>query len=63
VVVTKNLAFVSTNRAVYAIDLATHQPVWSYPVAGMLAVSGNGMLYIVEGSRTTTGRLIAITLK
>ncbi|MEH6416168.1 outer membrane protein assembly factor BamB family protein [Pseudomonas sp. CGJS7] len=63
VVLTKNLAFVSTNRAVYAIDLATHQPVWSYPVAGMLAVSGNGMLYIVEGSRTTTGRLIAITLK
>ncbi|MGO1068925.1 outer membrane protein assembly factor BamB family protein [Lysobacter sp. CA199] len=63
VVVTKNLAFVSTNRAVYAIDLATHQPVWSYPAPGMLAVSGNGMLYIVEGARTTTGRLIAITLK
>lgn len=30
VVLTKNLAFVSTDRAVYAIDLATHQPVWSY---------------------------------
>lgn len=63
VVVTKNLAFVSTDRSVYAIDLTTHQPVWSYPVAGMLAVSGNGTLYIVEGARTTTGRVIAITLK
>ena len=63
VVVTKNLAFVSTNRAVYAIDLVTHQPVWSYPAPGMLAVSGSGMLYIVEGAREPTGRLIAINLK
>ena len=63
VVVTDNLVFVSTDRAVYAIDLATHQPVWSYPVPGMLAISGGGTLYIVEGAREPTGRLIAIALK
>ena len=63
VVVTDNLAFVSTNRAVYAIDLATRQPVWSYPVPGTLAISGGGTLYIVEGASEQTGRLIAIALK
>lgn len=45
VVVTDNLLFVSTDRAVYAIDLETRRPVWSYPVPGMLAISGGGTLY------------------
>lgn len=63
VVVTDNLAFVSTDRAVYAIDLATREPVWSYPVPGILAISGGGTLYIVEGAQESTGRLIAIALK
>ena len=63
VVVTDNLVFVSTNRAVYALDLATRQPVWSYPAPGMLAISGSGTLYIVEGTNESTGRLIAIALK
>jgi outer membrane protein assembly factor BamB len=63
VVVTDNLVFVSTNRAVYAIDLTTRQPVWSYPAPGMLAISGSGTLYIVEGASEPTGRLIAIALK
>ncbi|WP_242112581.1 PQQ-binding-like beta-propeller repeat protein [Luteimonas aquatica] len=63
VVVTDNLVFVSTDRAVYALDLATHEPVWSYPAPGMLAISGSGTLYIVEGAREPTGRLIAIALK
>ena len=63
VVVTDNLVFVSTDRAVYALDLTTHQPVWSYPTPGMLAISGGGTLYIVEGAREPTGRLIAIALK
>lgn len=63
VVVTDNLVFVSTDRAVYALDLTTRQPVWSYPTPGMLAISGGGTLYIVEGARQPTGRLIAIALK
>lgn len=63
VVVTDNLVFVSTERAVYAIDLVTRVPVWSHPVPGMLAISAQGMLYIVEGAREGTGRLVAIRLK
>ena len=63
VVVTDNLAFVSTNRAIYAIDLATRQPVWFYPTPGKIAISGGGTLYVVEGASATTGRLIAIALK
>ncbi len=62
VVVTDNLLFVSSDRAVYAIDLQSRQTVWSYPVPGMLAISGRKMLYIVEGAREPTGRLIAIKL-
>lgn len=63
VVVTDNLVFVSTDRAIYALDLATRQPVWSYPTPGMMAISGGGTLYVVEGAREPTGRLIAIGLK
>jgi len=45
-VVTSNLVFVSTNLATYAIDLATHKAVWSYPAGGRLALSRSGILYI-----------------
>jgi outer membrane protein assembly factor BamB len=62
VVVTDNLVFVSTNRAVYALDRTSRRPVWSYPVPGMLAISGGGTLYIVEGALQSTGRLVAISL-
>jgi outer membrane protein assembly factor BamB len=44
--VTDNLVFVSTSRRVYAIDLATHAPVWSYWEPGSLALSANGVLYV-----------------
>jgi len=59
IVVTDNLLFVSTDRAVYAIDLQSRQADWSSPVPGMLAISGRKMLYIVEGPRDPTGRPIA----
>jgi outer membrane protein assembly factor BamB len=62
VVVTRNLAFVSTNRALYAIDLATHRPVWSSPTPGMVAVSGSGIMYVVVGGRESTGQLLAFKL-
>jgi hypothetical protein len=58
VLLTENLAFVSTNRATYAIDLETHRPVFSYPVFGKLALSANGVLYIQNATD-----LIAINLK
>jgi outer membrane protein assembly factor BamB len=44
--VTKNLLFVSTNVATYAIDLRSHKTVWSYPAAGKLALTRSGILYI-----------------
>ena len=46
VLLTRNLVFVSTGLAVYAIDLATHKAVWSYPQPGRLALSRNGILYV-----------------
>ena len=46
VLLTKNLAFVSTNLATYAIDLTTHLAVWSVPLVGKLLLSSNGVLYI-----------------
>jgi outer membrane protein assembly factor BamB len=46
IVVTDNLAFVSSASKVYAVNLATHQTVWTFPKPGRLALSPNGVLYI-----------------
>jgi hypothetical protein len=46
VLLTKNLVFVSTNLATYAIDVSTHRTVWSYPLPGRLSLSRNGILYL-----------------
>ncbi|MBS0419797.1 MAG: PQQ-binding-like beta-propeller repeat protein [Proteobacteria bacterium] len=46
VLLTRNMAFVSTDRATYAIDLQTHLPAFSYPASGKLALSANAILYI-----------------
>jgi hypothetical protein len=64
-VVTNNIAFLSTNTTVYAIDLATHLAVWSLPTAARLALSENGVLYVemVDGTGSTTGRLVAVNVK
>lgn len=53
VLVTRNLAFVSGSRTV-AIDLTTHKVVWSFPRGGTLAISNNGVLYILEANRSLT---------
>ena len=65
VLVTTNLVFLSTNTTVYAIDTTTHQSVWSAPTAGFLALSENGVLYIVESdiNGNTTGRIYAVNVK
>jgi outer membrane protein assembly factor BamB len=44
--VTNNLAFISSNLGTYAIDLQTHQKVWSTSYTGALSLSANGVLYI-----------------
>ncbi len=51
VLLTKNVVFVSTNLATYAIDLKTHKPVWSVPLVGKLALSKNGILYIQAANK------------
>lgn len=58
-VVTSNLAFVSGGRSTKAIDLATHQVVWSYPLGGQLAISDRGVLYILAQN----GKMAAINLR
>jgi hypothetical protein len=58
VLLTNSIVFVSTNLATYGIDTTTHQLVFSYPFAGRLALSSNGILYI-QG----IGPIVAINLK
>lgn len=59
VLATSNLAFVSNANKTVAIDLATQKVVWTYPRGGSLAISSNGVLYIL----TSVGHLSAINLK
>lgn len=47
-VLTDNLIFLCTSAATYAIDLTTHQSVWSIPLVGHLAMSSSPMLYVVS---------------
>lgn len=57
--VTRNLLFVNTPTRTYALDLATHHPVWSYPGDGVLSLSKLGLLLISRAS----GELVAIAVK
>jgi outer membrane protein assembly factor BamB len=56
-IVTDNLLFARTSSRVYAVDLVTHQDVWSFQGTGQLAL-GEGTLYIAGSG----GYLAAITL-
>ena len=60
VLLTRDIAFVSTNNAIYGIDTTTHQTVWSYPInnGARLALSANGVLYL-----QSAGPLTAINVK
>lgn len=58
VLVTKNLVFLSTDNATYALDRASHAAVWNYQAGGKLALSANGILYI-KGAST----IVAINLR
>lgn len=61
VILTRNLAFVCTSTAVYAISLTSHRMVWSWSpetywsIADSqgLAISGGGMLYVKTGAGLT----------
>ena len=43
----------------YAIDIGSHQQVWSYPAGGAVALRKPGVLFIAPQS----GRLAAITVQ
>ena len=64
IVAANNLVFVSTDRAVYAIDMATHQSVWSVASPGGLAIASQKVLLIASpASRdNTVATLTAIRL-
>jgi hypothetical protein len=53
IVATDNLIIVSTGAATYAIDLISHQAVWSYPASGYLAL-GDGVLYVAGANGVLT---------
>lgn len=52
-IVTDSHVFVSSASSVYAVKLATHQPVWSYPVGGHLAYADN-TLYVASADGKLT---------
>ncbi len=65
IIVVGNLVFLSGRDSTYAVDITTHQSVWSYPVPGNLAVSDNGILYIRSKffSDLIPGKLVAFNLR
>lgn len=62
-IVTDNLVFVTTDKHIFAIDLATHAMVWSYEANGALALSRNGTLFVNTGQFNSDGHLLAIKMK
>lgn len=48
VIVTDSHVFLSTANRVVAVNLSTHSEEWSYPRAGRLSLSANGILYVVR---------------
>lgn len=52
-IVTDKHLLVSSDANVYAVDLLTHRPAWSYPVSGQLALADN-MLYVASTNGTLT---------
>lgn len=48
----------------WAVDLATHEVAWSYPVGGAIVLSTNQLLYLAPVRPTTlSNRLIAFKLR
>lgn len=63
IIVVGNLVFLSGRSSTYAIDVTTHQSVWSYPVSGDLAVSDNGVLYIRSNFQGGSDVIVAFNLR
>jgi hypothetical protein len=52
-IATNSDLFVQTATTTYAIDLASHESVWSYPISGALTLS-EGELYVAGSDGTLT---------
>ncbi len=69
IIVTRNLVFFNafdsaTRRGkTWAVDLATHQAVWSYPLSGSLAISAKRVLYMAPYDAGSEDKIIAIKLQ
>ncbi len=48
VIVTRNIAFTSSDAVTYALDLTAHRTVWQYPAGGELSLSAQGVLVIAS---------------
>ncbi|MGK5065055.1 outer membrane protein assembly factor BamB family protein [Janthinobacterium sp. LB3P112] len=64
-IVTNKLLFIAGQKGTYALDLASQKTVWSFRLAGKLALSRNGVLYIRSVSDNGNGmsRVTAINLQ
>ena len=60
-IVTNNLLFVAGGKSTHALDLASHQAVWSYHLSGTLSLSRNGVLYIRSAQGTYAGNIGYLT--
>ena len=58
-IATRNLLFVTTEDTTYAVELGAHVDVWTYPAAGALSLSRDGLLFIAQ----PTGTLTAIDIR
>ncbi len=52
-IVTVSHIFVANEWTTYAVDVATHEAVWSYPSGGTLALGNEGALLIAGGGSVT----------
>lgn len=64
-----NIVMVSTHDRIYAVDTTTHQAVWSYDRPGIMAVTRDGVLLILEahfdsisGVLRSNGKIVAIKM-
>lgn len=60
-IVTRNLVFASTDRAVYALPVAgtSHAPLWSAGPGGNLAITADGVLVVAVPD--SNGRIVSLT--
>ncbi len=61
-VVTNNVIFVQGYDSLYAVDLSTHQAVWSLNSPGAMAISANGILYVNYAASRMDSKIMAINL-